>query len=114
MPITLLIPAYQPSPALIDLVTRVKESDAERVFDRVVVVNDGSDRSFGQIFAELGRMPGVYVVEHAANLGKGAALKTGFNHILTEWPETCGVVTADADGQHAAEDILSVGATLRH
>jgi hypothetical protein len=39
---------------------------------------------------------------------KGAALKTGINAILCEYPETPVVVTADADGQHHAEDIMAI------
>lgn len=113
MPLTLLIPAYQPSQALPDLVRGLKENDKRRVFERVVVVNDGSRPDLEGLFTELRQMPRVFVVEHATNLGKGAALKTGFNHILTNWPETTGVVTADADGQHAVEDILAVGEVLR-
>jgi putative flippase GtrA len=51
-------------------------------------------------------------VKHAVNLGKGAALKTGFNHIFVNDPETAGIVTADADGQHAVPDILRVAERL--
>jgi putative flippase GtrA len=46
------------------------------------------------------------------NLGKGAALKTGLNHAACAFPESVGVVTADADGQHIAADILLVASEL--
>jgi hypothetical protein len=46
------------------------------------------------------------------NPGKGAALKTGINYILCEFPDALGVVTADADGQHHPEDILRVAGRL--
>ena len=47
-------------------------------------------------------------MRHAINLGKGAALKTGINAILCDFPDVSAVVTADADGQHAPEDIIAV------
>ena len=46
------------------------------------------------------------------NLGKGAALKTAFNHVLCTMPDLAGVVTADADGQHHPDDIERVAAAL--
>ena len=46
------------------------------------------------------------------NLGKGAALKTAFNHVLCAYPELAGVVTADADGQHYPGQIERVASKL--
>src|SRR5437868_7587760 len=58
-------------------------------------------------------MPQVNVLRNAVNLGKGAALKYGINYILTEGSKAIGIVTADADGQHAVLDIKRVGEMLR-
>jgi len=81
---------------------------------RVVVVDDGSTDAHAAIFLRLSKLPGVVLLRHAVNLGKGAALKTGFNHILTHHPEITGTVTADADGQHLPSDILRIAAQLSH
>jgi putative flippase GtrA len=75
-------------------------------------VDDGSGTEFRDIFNELDRRPGVQIMRHAVNLGKGAALKTGFNYALCTYPELIGVVTADADGQHRQEDIIRIGERL--
>ena len=40
------------------------------------------------------------------------SLKTGFNHALLHWPDSIGVVTLDADGQHLPEDVEAVGRAL--
>ena len=48
------------------------------------------------------------VIHHEQNQGKGAALKTGFKVYLEHFPESGAVITADADGQHRPEDILSI------
>ncbi|WP_240189780.1 glycosyltransferase [Bacillus sp. P14.5] len=48
---------------------------------------------------------GVTVLEHERNQGKGAALKTGIAHAVERFPDTNGIITVDADGQHLPEDV---------
>ena len=108
MPVV-LIPAYQPGPPLSALAA---ELSAAPQIDGLVVVDDGSNAACRPIFTELEKLPRVRVVRHAENQGKGAALKTGFHYILARYPETSGIVTADADGQHIAQDILRVAEAL--
>lgn len=103
----LLIPAYQPSAELPGLV-RAMLAESKGLLDRAVIVNDGSAEPCEAIFAELRTIPGVQVIAHAVNLGKGAALKSGFNWILVNDPEVTGIVTADADGQHLPADVARV------
>jgi putative flippase GtrA len=106
---TVLIPAYRPSAGLIDLVRDL----SGRGIPAILLVDDGSGPEFRNIFDEAARFPGVQVLRHAVNLGKGAALKTGMNHALCAFPGLIGIVTADADGQHHPEDIERVAASLR-
>jgi putative flippase GtrA len=77
-----------------------------------VVVDDGSGPEFRDFFARVAELPGVQLLRHATNLGKGAALKTGLNYALCQYPGLAGVVTADADGQHHPDDIERVGESL--
>lgn len=107
--IAVLIPAWQPGDQLIPLVASLIDEGTSTI----VIVDDGSDSAHRLIFDRLASMPAVHLLRHAVNLGKGRALKDGLNYILTRLPEICGVVTADADGQHTAEDILRVVQTLR-
>jgi putative flippase GtrA len=105
---TILIPAYEPADSLPLLV-----SDLTGRGYSVVVVDDGSGPGSANVFAVLSSNPSATLLRHAVNLGKGAALRTGINHILTHGPEEAvGVVTADADGQHLACDIVSVAEEL--
>ncbi len=60
----------------------------------VIVVDDGSTDSTGARAREAGAI----VVRHAANLGKGAALETGFDEALRRGCDA--VLALDADGQH--------------
>ena len=60
----------------------------------VVVVNDGStDRTSASAGAA-----GAHVLEHKINLGKGAALKTGFEYAVEKGYDAA--ITMDGDGQH--------------
>lgn len=104
----ILIPALRPGEPLVNLVRHLSRAGIRRV----VIVDDGSGAGSEDVFAGCLRFPGVEVIRHAANLGKGAALKTGIRHILATGPADAGVVTADADGQHLPEDILRVAAAL--
>ncbi|HYL75440.1 MAG TPA: bifunctional glycosyltransferase family 2/GtrA family protein [Bryobacteraceae bacterium] len=104
-----LIPAFRPTEALLVLIERL----ASAGLDVIVVVDDGSGAGYTTLFADVERFgTQTTVLRHAVNLGKGAALKTGINHILCTWPDCIGVVTADADGQHHPDDVLKVAAAL--
>ena len=102
--LAVLIPAYKPGGALVTLCEELKE----RGFGEVVVVDDGSGESYGSIFGAV-EGKGCRVLRHVFNMGKGRALKTGFNDILVNCRGVRGVVTADADGQHLVKDIINVG-----
>jgi glycosyltransferase involved in cell wall biosynthesis len=109
MRIIALIPAYNPTDQLVDYVNRLSKAN----FESVIVVNDGSNEQCNHIFTELNRIDNVMVLRHAINMGKGAALKTGFNYALCYFREYDGVVTIDSDGQHLIEDAINVAAALQ-
>lgn len=103
-----LIPAYRPSHALVRLVQEL----AARGFARILVVDDGSGPAHAFVFEEIARLPAVKLLRHEQNRGKGEALKTGLRHLMAELADACGVVTADADGQHLPEDVERVARRL--
>lgn len=100
MEVIILIPAYQPSRNIVTYVKKLKQSSG----CDIVVVNDGSDHSFDQIFETLSIH--CTVLHHTTNLGKGVALKYGFSYILKHYPNCDGVITVDADGQHVISDVI--------
>ena len=107
--VAFVIPAYEPTTALLEVVEGIRGSDV----GRILIVDDGSGPEFRPLFDKLARMEGVDVARHAINLGKGAALKTGINVALLSHPNCVGIVTADADGQHLPLDIIAVADELR-
>jgi len=107
--LAVLIPAWQPEERFAVLVADL----AGQGFGAIVLVNDGSDERHTVLFEELALLPCVHVLRHAVNLGKGRALKTGINYVLSELSGLDGLVTADADGQHTAADIVRVAQALQ-
>ncbi len=102
-----IIPALNPDGKLVALVEKLRKED----FD-VVVVNDGSREGCRGVFNTLRWRYQCDVLVHPENRGKGAALKTGLRYAWAGYPDSCGYVTADADGQHSAEDIAKVASAL--
>lgn len=107
--VAFLIPAYQPGALFCDLLEELRRIDSSPV----IVVDDGSGPPYAEMFQRAAQLPGVVILRNAVNLGKGAALKHGMNHVLVNFPQCMGVVTADADGQHAVKDILNVARELQ-
>ena len=103
-----IIPAYRPGAELLSLVQAL----TARAVPAVIVVDDGSGAAYGDSFAQAAALPGVHLVRHPANQGKGAALKSGIRYVLATFPGLTGVVTADADGQHDAADVVRIAETL--
>lgn len=123
----ILIPAYRPDASLVQL---ARELDTQAIKTgatlHLLVVDDGSGSDYRPIFEQVaglvpvgsslsvGQQPkssgmrAVTVLHLPSNGGKGAALRAGLAWAQDYLPGEV-VVTADADGQHLAEDIMAVG-----
>ena len=101
----ILIPAYKPDELLIKLLIELKKEN----FD-AIVVNDGSGEQYQNIFDEASKYAIVLVQE--TNRGKGAALRFGFSYVNLHQDNHKYVITCDADGQHAVNDIIRVNDKL--
>lgn len=102
MEVALVVPAYKPTKDMLPMLERfARETDLT-----LLVVDDGSGESYQSLFAQVPEK--TILLRHEQNRGKGAALKTAMRYILDNLPECNFAVTADADGQHAFEDILKV------
>jgi glycosyltransferase involved in cell wall biosynthesis len=106
--IAALIPALNPSEDLLALAHELHEVG----FAPIILVDDGSDDSSSEVFDILSSMPDVDVLRHFARLGRGSALKTGFNHFLLKYPDCAGIVTIDTNGGCSPEDARAVAEML--
>jgi hypothetical protein len=76
--IVFLFPAYQPTGLFPKVLSELRSQDSSAI----VVVNDGSDNSHLPFLEAARKIENTTVLTHAVNLGKGAALKLGMNHVL--------------------------------
>ena len=101
--ITVVLPSLNPDEKLIKTV----EGLIDVGFEDIVIINDGSEAEFVKNFPDKIKYPQCTLITHEVNRGKGAGLKTAFAFVREHRPESLGVVTADGDGQHSPEDVLS-------
>ena len=96
--IVVLIPALNPNEDFIDYSKKLLKSGNVSL----IVVDDGSREELKYIFKEIGKLKNTTVLTHAVNLGKGRALKNGFNYYINNFnkKDYPGIITADSDGQH--------------
>lgn len=97
MKITAVVPAWNEEETVGETLDGLRQYVSE-----TVVVDDGSTDKTGEIATRRGAV----VVRHTLNRGLGAALKTGFAVALRRNADV--IVTFDADGQHAPEDVAAV------
>lgn len=90
--ILILIPAWNEASRIRPVIEAFRDSQP------VLVVDDGSSDDT----AAVARGVGVEVVVHPQNMGKGAALATGFAWALERGYDA--VLSVDADGQHDPEE----------
>lgn len=85
---SIIIPAYNESRTLLELVERV---EAQPIPKEIVVVDDGSSNDSEALFEEI-EARGHRVIRHPVNRGKGAAVRTGLQAATGEI-----VIVQDAD-----------------
>ena len=94
--VSIIIPAYNESQTIGDLVLRIKSIYPD--FE-IIVVNDGSTDET----AAVAREAGAHVHSHPYNIGNGAAVKSGIRMARGDI-----MVFMDADNQHNPEDIKNL------
>jgi glycosyltransferase involved in cell wall biosynthesis len=101
--LSVIVPCYNEQATILDLLGRVLASPWVA---QVVVVDDGSTDRSRELLAGV-TDPRVEVVLQPHNMGKGAALRTGFGHATADY-----VVVQDADLEYSPEEYGSLLAPL--
>ncbi|MCK4511968.1 glycosyltransferase family 2 protein [bacterium] len=96
MTLSIIVPVYNEQSTVEDLLERVLASP---LHPEIVVVDDGSSDHTLEILERYREHPNVCVVTHEENLGKGAAVRTGIDHVTGDI-----VLIQDADLEYDPDD----------
>lgn len=77
MDITVVMPVYNEKDTLEEILKRVRKTG---IPDQIVLVDDGSEDGTREILHGLEGQEDLDIIYHEANQGKGAAVRTGFDH----------------------------------
>ena len=98
----ILIPTYNESVAIVELLNSLTTLHNQRDFD-ILILDDNSPDMTADIVDNLS-LPWVRVLRRPGKAGLGAAYRAGFAEVL-ESDKYTHVVTMDADGSHRVEDL---------
>ena len=97
MKLSIVIPVYNEKETIQKIIEKVKQVDLG-LEKEIIIVDDGSTDGTRQVLKAMGR-DNVEVLYHDRNMGKGAALRTGFAQVKGDI-----LITQDADLEYDPAD----------
>lgn len=88
MKLSVIMPVYNEQQTIREILKRVRAVDIEK---EIIVVDDGSTDGTRRILKDFSQN-GIKIFHHAKNIGKGAAIRTGLEHVTGNL-----VIIQDAD-----------------
>lgn len=92
MKLSVIMPVHNEESTIDEVIARVRSVDLGDVDQELVIVDDASTDGTPERLAAYEGAPDVRVFRHAANRGKGGAIRTGIDHITGDM-----VIIQDAD-----------------
>ena len=105
--LTILVPAYNEEESLPSFLDDIQPFCLQNNF-KLIIVNDGSSDNTKKILDTINQGDWLTVIHHKLNKGYGSAIKTAIEIVDTEY-----LITIDADGQHALDDVSQLFDHLR-
>lgn len=94
--LSVVIPVYNERDTIQAVLARVHAVPVDK---EIIIVDDASSDGTREVLKKLESSPGIRVFYHEKNLGKGAALRTGFKNCLGDI-----VIVQDADLEYFPEE----------
>jgi glycosyltransferase involved in cell wall biosynthesis len=98
--LSIVMPVYNEKPTVLKIIDRVLKLD---IVKEVIVVDDGSTDGTRELLKGTAFDPRVRMLFHSSNMGKGAALRTGFASVTGEV-----VAVQDADLEYDPNELLAL------
>ena len=111
MRLSILIPAYHEERTIAEVLRRVSAVDTEAMgFEKeIIVCDDGSSDATGSEVETVAKeAPGIRLVRHEKNRGKGAAIRTSLEHATGDY-----VLIQDADLEYEVSDYPALLAAVK-
>ena len=106
----ILIPTYNESTSIVELLKSLEEIQVEQSFDAVILDDNSPDKT-ADIVDSLA-LNWVRVIRRPGKAGLGAAYRAGFSEVL-KTSEYQFIVTMDADGSHRVQDLPAMLSAAR-
>ncbi|MBI3945266.1 MAG: glycosyltransferase family 2 protein [Armatimonadetes bacterium] len=107
MTLTIIVPAYNERDTILEAIRRVEEADLGPAVTREILVVDDCSRDGTREL--LRAVPGIRLLEHARNQGKGMAIRTALAEATGEV-----VVIQDADLEYDPADFRAMLEPIRY